>query len=77
MKTYVTATNQYPALVKHGGKTLKLAVSCSTLQEASEVEKRMEGKGYFKHISRSKSKPYYDKKRYVTRYLTAPSFLKQ
>lgn len=76
MKTYVTATNQYPPLVKHGGKVLKLAVSCSTLQEVGEVEKRMEGKGYFKHIRRSKSKPYYDKKRYVTRYQTASAFLK-
>ena len=76
MKIFVTATNQYQPLVKDGGRVLKLAVSCITMQEVRQVEKRMEEKGHFKNIRRSKSKPYYDKKRYVTRYQTASAFLK-
>lgn len=73
---YVTATNEYPPLLTSGGKTLKNVVSCDTAKQALQVESRMKKKGYYKYISRSKNKPYYDPKHYATRYSIAAAWLK-
>lgn len=74
---YVTATNNYPSLVEHGGKTLKIVIACSSASQAKAVETKMAKRRYYIRISRSKNKPYYDKKRYATRYYAnAEKYLK-
>lgn len=73
---YVTATNEYPPLMTPRGKKLKIAVSCETALQASQVMIRMEKKGYYKNINSSKNKPYYNKRHYATRYSDAAVWLK-